>query len=321
LGWELFGALSFAIHLLVDQIVDIIELESFQNWSNMFPITISLHEAKIYWVDMESFTLVVFGFTSNLAKLKIIPALYDLEEKGLLSEDTKVIGIGRKPLVVADYIDEVLSEKNRHHLHSIKNDTKRKLIDRTIYYSEDFEDQDGPIYLNLKKIQGKILYYLATYPNLYTKIFQSLKDNGLNDQKNGHTRILIEKPIGNDLNTAVDLDNLLGKYFTEDQIFRVDHYLGKEPLRNIFGKKIERQGVDRIEVSISEDFGIGKRGVYYDATGALIDMGQNHLLQMLAAVMAESSKPEDRAEVLEGLVPEPKNIIFGQYEGRFKDKN
>jgi glucose-6-phosphate 1-dehydrogenase len=165
------------------------------------------------------------------------------------------------------------------------------------------------------------LYYLATYPNLYTKIFQSLKNNGLNRQGKGWVRILIEKPIGNDLITAKKLDNLLDEYFDENQIFRVDHYLGKDILRKLFGSGIKSDGVERVKISISENFGIGKRGVYYDATGALIDMGQNHLLQMLASMIAKSVKSEDRAEVLENLDAEPKNIIFGQYEGYLNEEN
>jgi glucose-6-phosphate 1-dehydrogenase len=270
---------------------------------------------------MQDFSFVIFGFTSNLAQLKIIPALYDLEEKGLLSPDTKIIGIGRKDIDVGKFVNEVLHTQNRHHLHKIKLEIQSRLIERTIYLQEDFEKKDGPLYGKLKKISGNILYYLATYPNLYTKIFQSLKDNSLNDQDEGWVRIMIEKPIGNDLVTAKDLDNLLGEYFEENQIFRVDHYLGKEVLRKIFGSGVKSKGAERVEIVISENFGIGKRGIYYDATGALIDMGQNHLLQMLAAVTAKSAKREDRAEVLETLKSEPKNIIFGQYEGYLKEEN
>jgi glucose-6-phosphate 1-dehydrogenase len=270
---------------------------------------------------MKPFSFVIFGFTSNLAQLKIIPALYDLEEKGLLSPETKIIGIGRKEIDTGKFISDVLHTQNRHHLHKIKPEIQTKLIERTVYFQEDFEKKDGPLYGKLKKISGNILYYLATYPNLYTKIFQSLKDNSLNDQDDGWVRIMIEKPIGNDLATAKDLDNLLNEYFEENQIFRVDHYLGKEVIRKMFGSGIKSKDAERIEISIFENFGIGKRGVYYDATGALIDMGQNHLLQMLAAVTAKSANREDRAEVLESLKPEPKNIIFGQYEGYLKEEN
>lgn len=270
---------------------------------------------------MEAFNFVIFGFTSNLAQLKIIPALYDLEEKGELSPETKIIGIGRKDTDVADFVNFVLHAKSRHHQHDINPETQLKLIERITYLQEDFEKKDGPLYTKLKRISGNTLYYLATYPNLYTKIFQSLKDNDLNSKNGGWVRIMIEKPIGNNLQTAKDLDNLLTNYFEENQIFRVDHYLGKEVLRKIFGSGITSKNVESLELSISENFGIGKRGVYYDATGALIDMGQNHLLQMLASITAKSSGRADRAEVLESLVPESKHIVFGQYEGYLSEEN
>ncbi len=270
---------------------------------------------------MEACSFVIFGFTSNLAQLKIIPALYDLEEKKLFDKDTRIFGIGRKEINVAHFVDDVLHTENRHHLHPINSEVQKRLVSRVNYISEDFEVKDGPLYSKLKEISGNILYYLATYPNLYTKIFESLNDNGLNIQKDDWVRVMIEKPIGNDLTTATNLDNLLTKYFNENQIFRVDHYLGKEALRKIFGTKIERSGAERIELSIIENFGIGKRGVYYDATGALIDMGQNHLLQMLAATVGKSEKREDRAQVLESLLAESQNIIFGQYEGYLKEEN
>lgn len=269
---------------------------------------------------MDSFNFVIFGFTSNLAQLKIIPALYDLEEKGLLSSDTKMFGIGRKDIDVGEFINEILHTESRHHHHDVDLEVQSKLVKRIEYVRENFEEKDGPLYTRLQKISGNILYYLATYPNLYTKIFQSLKDNNLNKENGSWVRIMIEKPIGNDLATAKDLDNLLSEYFTEGQIFRVDHYLGKEALRKIFGSGIKNEGIKRIEISISENFGVGKRGIYYDATGALIDMGQNHLLQMLAAVTAKSSKRADRAEVLEALKPEPKDIVFGQYESYLKEE-
>lgn len=270
---------------------------------------------------MESYNFVIFGFTSNLAQLKMIPALYDLEEKGLLPPGSKIIGIGRKTIDTEGFINEVLHTENRHHLHDIKPEIQLRLVKRTVYLQEDFEREGGQLYSKLKNISGNTLYYLATYPSLYAKIFQSLKDNGLNVQEKGWVRLMIEKPIGNNLKTAKDLNNLLDEYFNEDQIFRVDHYLGKEVLRKIFGSEIKSDGVKKIEISIFEDFGIGKRGVYYDATGALIDMGQNHLLQMLAAITAKNADRKERAEVLESLKLESKNVVFGQYEGYLQEEN
>jgi len=270
---------------------------------------------------MDAFTFVVFGFTSNLAQLKIIPALYDLEEKEMLSPETKIIGIGRKAIDPTKFISDVLHTENRHHLHTINSEVESKLVSRVSYLQEDFENEEGDLYTKLETVTGNVLYYLATYPNLYAKIFKSLNDNNLNNQGNGWVRVLIEKPIGSNLETAKELNNLLNEYFEENQIFRVDHYLGKDVLRNVFGSAVKSADVDRIEITISEDFGIGKRGVYYDATGALIDMGQNHILQMLAAVIATNAKSDDRAEVLESLMLDRNNIIFGQYNGYLNEES
>ncbi len=264
---------------------------------------------------MESFNFVIFGITSNLAQLKIIPALYDLEAKGSLDKDTEIVGIGRKELNIAEYVRQVLHSTNRHHTHSIDPKIEKRLVGRIKYLRENFEDGDGNLYSVLKSIQGNTLYYLATYPNLYSKIFETLKKHDLNKSKNGWVRIMIEKPIGNSLKTSQKLDNLLNKYFNESQIYRVDHYLGKNSLRKIFTCEFNPQRIQKIEISISEDFGIGKRGIYFDATGALIDMGQNHILQMLTAVIADNPSRKERERILNSLKADPDNAIFGQYDG------
>lgn len=262
---------------------------------------------------MTSFNFVIFGFTSNLAQLKIIPALYDLEEKNLLAPETKIIGIGRKDINVSDFVSTVLSTENRHHLHSINEETKNKLISRVEYLQEDFEKKND-LYQKLKEIKGNILYYLATYPDLYLNIFESLKANDLISENGNWVRIMIEKPIGRDVN------NLIDNYFSAKQIYRVDHYLGKESLRKIFGLNLDINKISKVEVLISEKFGIGKRGVYYDSTGALIDMGQNHLLQMVASVFSKSSNSGDREGVIKQL-DKTGDIIFGQYDGYLDEEN
>lgn len=263
---------------------------------------------------MITFNFVIFGFTSNLAQLKIIPALYDLEEKGLLSSDTKIIGIGRKDINISDFVSNVLSTQNRHHLHKIKNNIKQNLINKIIYLREDFEKEDENLYQKLKGFSGNTLYYLATYPDLYHKIFQSLKNNNLNKSSSGWVRIMIEKPISRQVN------NMVTNYFSGDQVYRVDHYLGKESLRKIFGSSIDIAKIKKVEAVISENFGIGKRGVYYDSIGALVDMGQNHLLQMVASVFSKSANHTDREKVLENLDTSGE-IFFGQYDGYLDEEN
>jgi glucose-6-phosphate 1-dehydrogenase len=270
---------------------------------------------------MEAFNFVIFGYTSNLAQLKFIPALYDMEKKNVLASGTKIIGIGRKDIKVETYIKEVLSTPNRHHKHPTEEIISEKLINRTVYLQEDVESTNNKLYEILQNERGNTLYYLATLPSLYEGIFENLKKYGLNKDRDGWTKIMIEKPIGHNFETAKKLNDLLSDYFPEKRIFRVDHYLGKTALRKIFEEKNSNENIERIEASISEDFGIGKRGAYYDTVGALIDMGQNHLLQMLAAVCASSSKNKDREDVIRNLVPNPEKIIFGQYKGYLNEPN
>jgi glucose-6-phosphate 1-dehydrogenase len=148
---------------------------------------------------------------------------------------------------------------------------------------------------------------------------------------------MIEKPIGKDLHSAKELNHLLLNYFTEDQIFRLDHYLGKETLQNIlafrFGNEIfepliNNEHVDHIQITAAEDFGIGDRGGYYDNVGALVDVGQNHQLQMLAFALMDAPSEfsnkaitEERVKILQNLIPHPQKLVLGQYNGYHSEKN
>src|SRR3989338_320937 len=289
---------------------------------------------------MNSFSLVIFGITSNLAQIKLLPALYDMEEKGLLSSDMSVVGISRREMSTSDlqdYVHQVLHLENIHHRHEIKEKVFQKLCHRLKYISGDVTDQN--LYAKLKKQLNhkNRIFYLATYPDLYHYVFENLQRHKLNEQNGGWVKLMIEKPIGFDLPSAKALNNSLLKYFTEDQIFRLDHYLGKETLQNIltfrfandiFEPLVNKDFVDHIQITATEDFGIGRRGGYYDQVGALKDVGQNHQLQMLAfATMDAPSKfsneaiTKERIKILKNLHPLPEKIVFGQYEGYRNEEN
>ncbi|MBI2329934.1 glucose-6-phosphate dehydrogenase [Candidatus Daviesbacteria bacterium] len=289
---------------------------------------------------MDSFTLVIFGITSNLAQKYMIPALYDMEEKGMLAIDTNIVGIARRQMANEDlhkYIGQVLNMENIHHRHAIKEEVFNRLCDRFEYLSGEIEDQTT--YDNLKKeLKNKnIIFYLATYPELYSYIFEHLQKNNLSKSRTGWIRLMIEKPIGHDLPSAKALNGLLTGYFTEDQIFRLDHYLGKETLQNIltfrfandiFEPLINKNFIDHIQITASEDFGIGKRGGYYDQVGALKDVGQNHQLQMLSfatmdapAKFTSLSIAKEKIKIIKNLQPLPDHIVFGQYEGYQQEEN
>ena len=295
---------------------------------------------------MDSLALVIFGITGNLAQIKLIPALYDMAEKNLLPDNVSIIGIARKDLSREEfcaYLDEVVHRENLHHNHEIKQEVVDKLFSRFHYLNGELDD---PVFYNKlkdylesldKNGRDNRIYYLATYPDLYSSIFENLQALGLNKQDDGYVRLMIEKPIGNDLKSAQDLNLLLQKYFDENQIYRLDHYLGKETLQNIlifrFGNEVfeplmNKDYIDHIQITAGEDFGIGARGGYYDTVGALKDVGQNHQLQMLAfATMDAPSEftnqavTAERIKILESIVPNPEKIVFGQYQGYLGEPN
>lgn len=292
---------------------------------------------------MDSFALVIFGVTGNLTQKYLIPALYDMEVKGLLPENISIIGNARKPfsrIEFKQYFLNTIHTDNRHHTHQIKEDVVNKLFAKFEYISGNLENPD--FYLELKeylKTKGisNYIYYLAIYPDLYKTVFDNLHKQGLNKQQNSWVRLMIEKPIGNDLSSAKALNRLLLKYFSEDQIFRLDHYLGKATLQNIltfrfgnglFEPLINNQYIDHIQITAAEDFGIGKRGKFYDSVGALKDVGQNHQIQMLTFATMESPGnftnediTERRIEIIKGLVPMPQKLILGQYKGYQQEEN
>lgn len=296
----------------------------------------------------ESFTLIIFGITSNLAQKYIIQALYDMEEKQVLPENMKIIGNARRELTAdefKDFVREALSKENIHHKHEIKKEVTERLLKKMLYVPGYL---DNPLYYeDLRKKLDKIadstkgkndrIYYLATYPDLYPNIFENLKKQGLTDETHGFVRLMIEKPIGHDFKSAKEINGLLAKYFNESQIYRMDHYLGKETLQNIltfrfgngiFEPLINHEYIDHIQITASEDFGIGARGGYYDSIGALRDVGQNHQMQMLAfATMDAPSEfsneavTAERIKIIKSLKPDPKNAVFGQYKGYISEEN
>ena len=291
----------------------------------------------------QPFTLVIFGVTSNLAQKYLLPALYDLEDKGLLPDGSHIIGIARSPQKegwIQEHLHQILHKENLHHKHEIKDQIKELLFTRLHYLDGHLDNPD--FYQKLKiKLDGlnsqNIIFYLATYPDLYQPIFENLKLSGLSNLADGFVRLMIEKPFGSNLKTAKQLNKTLHQYFKEEQIYRLDHYLGKEALRDIlsfrFGSSsvesiINKDHIDHIQVSATENFGVGERGAFYDKVGALKDVGQNHLLQMLTAATME--KPitftneevtKERVKILKKLLPQKENIIFGQYEDYTAEKN
>lgn len=296
----------------------------------------------------ESFTLIVFGITSNLAQKYIIQALYDMEEKGVLPKNMNVVGNARGKLTPEqfhEYIRQTLKKENRHHKHEFKDEIVQKLLKKMHYLDGHLDNPD--FYDRLKEFLDKIaastkgmddrIYYLATYPDLYQSIFENLKTHDLTKEDQGFVRLMIEKPLGNDFKSAKQINDLLAKYFKESQIYRMDHYLGKETLQNIltfrfgnglFEPLINKDYIDHIQISATEDFGIGARGGFYDIVGCLKDVGQNHQMQMLAFATMDApgeftneEVTRERIKIIKSLKPNIKDVVFGQYKGYTKEEN
>ena len=283
---------------------------------------------------------------------KIAPALFHLWAKNRLPQKLKVVGFSRRALT---------DEKFQEYIQGlVKKDSHIKFSKKTLdSYLQLFSYQQGNFsvkedYLTLEEYLERLendwqekankLFYLAVPPTLYEGIFEHLSSTKIaREQKGTWNRIVVEKPFGNDLRTAEKLDEILGKLFSEEQIYRIDHYLGKDLLQNIlafrFSNNLLEHGwnnklIESIEIHLNESSGIeDDRGDSYDPVGALRDVGQNHLLQMLALVTMDnpinfSAKQirQNRAKIIETLKPftlqEVKRQTFrGQYEGYRKVKN
>ena len=249
----------------------------------------------------EPLILIIFGASGDLTKRKLIPALYELHTQQLLPEKLAVLGVSRTELS-----DLSFREKMKEFLST--EPQNQKDIDAFLehLYYQPLSTADSKEYPALKSrlhtlgkdlsIPENYIYYLSTPPNLYQIIPQSLAEVGLNDSSNGFKRLIIEKPFGTSLESARDLNKNLLNYFSEEQLYRIDHYLGKETVQNmlvtrfsngIFEPIWNHNFIHHIEITSAETLGVENRGGYYDHSGALRDMVQNHLMQLVGMVAME----------------------------------
>ncbi|NDP19625.1 MAG: glucose-6-phosphate dehydrogenase [Paludibacter sp.] len=294
--------------------------------------------------SVENQILVIFGSNGDLAKRKLLPAIFQLYLDNLLPENFAVIGAGSQ---------EKDEETNRNDVNSTllefantgATEFPEKLTSFLTYvYYQKVHNQTEEDFGSLKtyidtlssklNIPQNIIFYFSIPPFLYEIVAASMVKFGMNTEDNGWKRIIIEKPFGYSLDTAIDLDKKIRSGFNEDQIYRIDHYLGKETVQNIMVTRFSngffepiwnRKYVDRVEITASEKIGVGSRGGYYDTSGAMRDMVQNHLLQVLAVVAMEppsifdsESIRNESVKVLQSLRPiKPtevtENVVRGQY--------
>lgn len=258
-------------------------------------------------IRTEDQILVIFGASGDLTRRKLIPAIFNLARQKLIPENFAVIGVGRTQLSDQDFrnkMNDALKE-----FAQIKPDEKEiieKFLDNLYYQSLNTSDEQD--YKKLKdkltklikekSLPENIIYYLSTPPSLYEIIPANLSKYGLNNSESemGWKRLIVEKPFGTDLQSAKELNRKLLRYFSEHQIYRIDHYLGKETVQNvlvtrfangIFEPLWNRNYIHRVEISSAESIGVENRGGYYDNSGAIRDMVQNHLLQLVGLVAME----------------------------------
>ena len=282
-------------------------------------------------------TFVIFGASGDLTRRKLVPALYNLYRKGRLPFDMNIVGFARRDYSDQDFREEMLEALGRFSKETFDFDLWGALAPRLHYFRGDLS-QPGDFaslkeYLDqLEMGQAERIYYLATAPEYYIPAVKCLGAAGLADESQGPRHIVIEKPFGRNLASAQELNQIAHSVFREDQIFRIDHYLGKETAQNIlyfrFANTIfepvwNRRYVDHIQITVAESVDVGRRAGYYDHAGVMRDMFQNHIFQLLALVAMEPPATfqadhlrNEKAKVFDSIRPILlSDTVRGQYRG------
>ena len=271
--------------------------------------------------------MVIFGASGDLTKRKLIPALYNLAKDNLLSKEFALVGVARNEMDTAQFRDMI--DKEIGQFTTTKLDPKQWewISERIHYISGDFDDPN--VYQSLSDLLGKLdkdygtkgnsFYYLATAPTFFSLIVKRLGEAGLVKEEQGWRRVIIEKPFGRDYESARQLNKEIRQVLDEKQIYRIDHYLGKETVQNIlvfrFANGIfepiwNRRYIDHIQITVSETVGVEQRGLYYDKAGTLRDMVPNHIFQLISLTAMEPPISfdadvvrDEQAKILKALQP------------------
>ncbi len=287
--------------------------------------------------------IVIFGGGGDLTKRKLIPALYNLKLSNLLPEEFAVLGYSSSEMSNDAYRDRMNKDIRQFATGEVEEKSWSWFVERLYYMAGDFSDPAA--YQRLKtqldeigksrSTHGNVLFYLATAPRFFAEIVRQLGAAGLTNENNGHwRRVIIEKPFGHDLESARQLNADIGKSLQEDQIYRIDHYLGKETVQNILAFRFSngifepiwnRRYVDHVQVTVAESVGVELRGGYYEQAGALRDMVPNHILQLIALVAMEppisfdsTALRDEKAKVLHAIQPiDPEEVLSRTVRGQY----
>ncbi|QDU75175.1 Glucose-6-phosphate 1-dehydrogenase [Bremerella volcania] len=293
-----------------------------------------------------SHTIVIFGASGDLTSRKLIPALYLLFKKKRLPEGTRIVGMSRTEFSHDAWRDELKKSTEKFTEKKFDADAWNDFAPNVYYHPGDLTELEDLKKLKklLEEVEGgpaERVYYLSTAPRLYTAAIDQLGESGLANQEEGARRIVLEKPFGYDLGTAEKLNKDVNRVFPEKQVYRIDHYLGKETVQNllvmrfansIFEPLWNRNYIDHVQITVAEEVVVGRRGGYYDQAGVLRDMFQNHLLQLLMVTAMEAPVRfdadmvrDEKVKVLQAVRPMSADEIAnetlrGQYAGYRKEE-
>ena len=287
----------------------------------------------------EACAVVIFGASGDLTKRKLIPALYALAYRKLLPERFAIVGVARSEQSSAQFAAAMKKAVREHARDPFRQDVWDTLAAGMRYVGTSFDDAEGEDRVGeaLEEIDaqrgtgGNRLYYLAVPPQAFAAAVTGI---GERREKEGWVRLIVEKPFGHDLGSARELNDLLHRWFREDEIFRIDHYLGKETVQNMLALRFangifepiwNRQFIDHVQITVAESMGIEGRAGFYESAGAIRDIFQNHLLQLLALTAMEppidftaDSVRNEKVKVLKSMhTPGPKSVVRGQYGAGF----
>lgn len=285
--------------------------------------------------------MVIFGVTGDLAKKKLLPAIYDLANRGLLPAGFALVGYGRREWSKSDFEHYVEASVREHARTEFRDNVWQRLAEGMHFVQGNFDDDEAfdRLAAKLKAIDeagatsGNWAFYLSVPPNFFSDVCHQLQRSGMAEvEGNAWRRVIVEKPFGHDQTSAKELNGIINSVFPETSVFRIDHYLGKETVQNILALRFANQlfdplwnshYIDHVQITMAEDIGLGGRAGYYDGIGAARDVIQNHLIQLLALVAMEEPvdfTPEqlqaEKIKVLRAARPvEPfaKTTARGQY--------